>query len=106
MKRIAGLLSAAVLFAAVSMAATWTGWISDEHCGAKGANAEHAACAKTCIKGGMKPVFVTDSGQVFKIKNPEIVAPHAGDRVVLTGSDNGGTIDVSKVQPVAKANSK
>jgi malic enzyme len=52
---------AALVFAAVSMAASWTGWVSDEKCGAKGANAAHAGCAKQCIKAGVKPAAKSDS---------------------------------------------
>jgi len=36
MKRIGTVILAGMLFAALSMAASWTGWISDEKCGAKG----------------------------------------------------------------------
>src|SRR5271165_6476076 len=41
------LISMTMLAAAKDM--SWDGWISDSKCGAKGANAEHAACAKKCI---------------------------------------------------------
>jgi hypothetical protein len=98
MRKIALVVMAALLFAAVSLASTWTGWISDEKCGAKGANAEHATCAKTCIKAGSQPVFVTESGQVFKIKNPDKVKPHAGEKVVVSGTESDGVLDVSTVQ--------
>jgi Protein of unknown function (DUF5818) len=105
MKRIAIVVLAASVFAAVSMAASWTGWVSDEKCGAKGANAEHADCAKTCIKAGMKPVLATDDGQVFKIANPDKVTQYAGEKVVVTGAETGGVIQVQKVKPVAKPGS-
>ena len=29
---------------------SWTGYISDSACGAKGANDKHAACAEKCVK--------------------------------------------------------
>ncbi len=41
------LCSMTVLAAAKDM--SWSGWVSDSKCGAKGANADHAACAKKCI---------------------------------------------------------
>lgn len=28
---------------------SWNGWVSETACGAKGANAQHAGCAKKCI---------------------------------------------------------
>ena len=105
MKKIAVLLLAVLWFAAVSMAATWTGWISDEKCGAKGASAGHLECAKTCIKAGVKPVFVNDSGKVFKVANPEKVTDLAGQRVVLTGSEDDSTIKVQNVKAVPKPGS-
>ncbi len=37
---------------------TWTGFISDDHCGVKSANEGHAECAKKCIKDGTATVIV------------------------------------------------
>jgi hypothetical protein len=105
MKRIGIVLLAVLVFAAVSMAASWTGWISDEKCGAKGANAAHADCAKHCIKAGLKPVLATDAGQVFKIANPDKVKEFAGEKVEITGSESNGVIQVQEVKPVAKPGS-
>ena len=105
MKRIALVMLAALVFAAISMAASWTGWVSDEKCGAKGANAAHADCAKHCIKSGLKPVLATEAGQVFKIANPEKLTKFAGEQVVVTGTETGGVIQVQDVKAVAKAGS-
>ena len=71
---------------------TYTGWVSDAHCGAKGNNAAHAGCAKTCIAKGEKPVLVTDSDQkVLAIDNPAALAGQAGHHVQVSGNmtDNG-----------------
>jgi hypothetical protein len=105
MKKIAVVLLTGLWLAAVSMAATWTGWISDEKCGAKEANAGHLECARTCIKAGVPPVFVNDSGKVFKVANPEKVTDLAGQRVVLTGSEDNGTVKVQNVKAVPKPGS-
>ena len=105
MKRIAIVMLAALVFAAISLAASWTGWVSDEKCGAKGANAAHADCAKQCIKGGMKPVLATEDGKVFQVANPEKVTAFAGEKVVVTGTETGGVIQVQDVKPAAKAGS-
>ena len=44
----------AVIALALPLAAgtkgTWTGWVTDEHCGAKGAKAEHKDCAVKCLE--------------------------------------------------------
>ena len=64
------LCSMTVLAAAKDM--SWSGWVSDSKCGAKGANASHEACAKKCIAAGEKPVLVTDKDQkVIAIDNPD-----------------------------------
>jgi len=91
------LISMTVLAAAKDM--TWNGWISDSKCGAKGANPEHAACAKTCIEAGEKPVFVTDKDQkVVGIANPDAVKGHEGHHVQLTGTmTDNGMLHVDKV---------
>src|SRR5271165_2462583 len=91
------LISMTVLAAAKDM--TWNGWISDSKCGAKGANPEHAACAKTCIEAGEKPVFVTDKDQkVVGIANPDAVKGDVGHHVQVTGTMNSdGSLQVAKV---------
>jgi len=71
---------------------SWSGWVSDAHCGAKGANASHLGCAKTCIAKGEKPVLVTDSDQkVLAIDNPAALAGQEGHHVQISGNmtDNG-----------------
>ena len=105
MKKLGIVMLAVMLFAMLSMAASWTGWISDEKCGAKGANAEHAACAKTCIKGGIAPVLAVDGGQVYKFSNPDKVKKFAGQQVQITGTETDGTIAVETVKAAAKSGS-
>src|SRR5260370_7071723 len=62
---------------------SWTGYISDSACGAKGANEKHAECAAKCVKEkGAKYVFVNDADhKVYVIaaqdKVPTHPAPHA-----------------------------
>lgn len=78
---------------------SWSGWISDSKCGAKGANASHAACAKKCIGAGEKPVLVTDQdGKVVPIDNPDAVKAQVGQHVEVTGNMSGGALHVDKVQ--------
>ena len=82
---------------------SWDGWISDAKCGAKGANAGHAQCAKKCVEGGEKPVLVTDKDQkVVPIENPSAVAGHEGAHVKVTGTlTAGGAVHVDKVSALA-----
>ena len=63
MKKIALTLLAVAFLASMSMAKDEkiSGWVADAKCAsAKGTMADHAACAKKCIDGGEKAVFVTD----------------------------------------------
>ena len=96
------LISMTMLAAAKDM--SWDGWISDSKCGAKGANAVHAACAKKCIDAGEKPVLVTDKDQkVVGIDNPDAVKGHEGHHVQVTGTmDANGMIHVDKVTMLAQ----
>jgi hypothetical protein len=75
---------------------TWTGWISDSHCGAKGAKEGHVACAKKCIKEGSVAVFVVGD-KVYSINNPKKVSKYLGEKVTVTGTITGDAIDIAKV---------
>jgi hypothetical protein len=77
-----------------------SGWISDSKCGAKGANAAHATCAKKCIDAGEKPLLVTDKDQkIVPIDNPDAVSEQVGQHVQVSGSMTAsGTLRVDKVQ--------
>ncbi len=76
-----------------------TGWVSDSMCGAKGANANHTACAKKCLAGGEKVVFVTDNDQkVMQVANQDSLKDHAGEHVQIEASTTAdGALEVSKV---------
>ena len=66
MKRMVAVTAVLVMFGLSAWASpnqNLSGWISDSKCGAKGANAAHASCAKKCVEGGEKPVLVTDKDQ-------------------------------------------
>jgi hypothetical protein len=90
---LTGLLASSAL--ASSMKGTWTGKISDEKCGAK----VDAACAKKCIEGGQKVVFVTDDGgKVIPIANPKAIAGHEGHHVKVTGTIKNDMLTVKKLE--------
>ena len=89
-KLVSTLAIAVVLLLAVGVSAkaeTWTGWISDSGCGAKGASADHKACAIKCIKGGGKYVFVNSATKdVVPIHNQDAVNDgNIGMEVKVTG---------------------
>jgi hypothetical protein len=102
------LFTAALLFAATSMAAeqTWTGQISDSACGAKHEEAVEnegvmadRECTVACVRGGSKYVLVVD-GKVLQIANQDNkdLATHAGHKVKMTGELKGSSITVSKIE--------
>ncbi len=96
MKKFFGYAVAVAMLAGVSFAAETTvkGVISDEHCGAKGAKGDHAACAEKCIKGGAAPVFVSEDGKVWKITNPDSVKGHYGHSVEVKGTPDEKTSSI------------
>ena len=98
-----GLLLCSMLAMASPKDNSWDGWISDAKCGAKGANAGHAACAKKCVESGEKPVLVTDKDQkVVAIDNPAAVAGHEGQHVTVTGTmTDSGSLHVDKVSALS-----
>ena len=107
MKKTALVMIGLLLFSTLAIASpkdnSWDGWISDAKCGAKGANAGHAACAKKCVESGEKPVLVTDKDQkVVAIDNPAAVAGHEGQHVKVTGTmTDSGSLHVDKVSALS-----
>jgi hypothetical protein len=106
MRKTIGIVGLAMLaIVAISAAPqTWTGQISDSHCGAKhmsmGSQKMTAReCTQMCVKGGASYVFVT-GGKVFQIadQKDKQLATHAGHTVLLTGELKGDTIAVSKIE--------
>ena len=112
--RMMALVNAFVFAAAASAVAapeTWTGQISDSHCGAKhmamgGKKMSDRECTEVCIKGGGKYVFVS-KGKVYQVSDQKdaALATHAGHTVLLTGEMKGDTITVAKIE-MPKANKK
>ena len=87
------------VFSAGAFAATWSGIISDEHCGAKhvALTADDKACVEKCAKGGSPAVFVSGD-KVYKIDNQDAVLKHLGHRVTVTGTMKGDTVHVDSVK--------
>jgi hypothetical protein len=104
--RLFGLL--AVLAATISLAsyaddkASWTGWISDSHCGAKGMSAGHKSCASTCVKTKAATFVFVDAkdSKVYPIKNQDAVNgdKDLGHQVTVTGRMNSdGSLSVDSL---------
>lgn len=81
---------------------SWTGWVTDENCGAKGANAEHKDCAAKCHKDGAKLVFYNSGDQkVYKLDNQDLAAQHIGHEVKVSGELEGDAIKVKSIDKAA-----
>lgn len=93
MKKIFVFALSLLTFAAVAANAAGStklnGWISDTMCGAKHAGTG-MACAKKCLEGGEKPVFVDEAKkQVWTIDNPDAVkAATYGKHVSIEATAN------------------
>ncbi|MGH9358339.1 MAG: hypothetical protein ACRD22_14770 [Terriglobia bacterium] len=88
--------------AAKSKTMSWTGWISDSSCGAKGMAASHKQCALTCVhEKGAKFVLVTEDKTVHPISNQKAVKDSdVGQEVKVTGHMlPNGSIAVSHISP-------
>jgi hypothetical protein len=103
MKKFAVMMLALSVYASVAAvaapASTINGWISDTMCGAKHAGTG-AACAKKCLEGGSKPVFVDEAKkEVWAIDNPDSVKAAYGKHVAITATADASTktVHVTKV---------
>lgn len=97
------LVAFAFLAPALAHAGEWTGWITDDHCGAKGANAAHKACAEKCLKEGHKLVFYNGADQkIYKLDNQDMAKANLGHEVKVTGDVEGDGIKVKSIEPSAK----
>ena len=107
MKRVFALfLLLCMVCLVVSFASAWDdkeatvkGWVADDKCGAKGANAGAEACTKKCLAAGAKMVVVTDSDQkLLTVENPDALKGHEGHHVAVSGHVSGDSIHVMSVK--------
>jgi hypothetical protein len=100
-------VAVSILFFMVAIASaadkstTVNGYVSDSMCGAKGANASHAACMTKCLGKGATAVIVTDGDQkIVNVDNPDVLKGHEGHHVAVTGAMTGDTIHISSVKMI------
>lgn len=85
----------AMAFDDMGKSTTVNGWVSDDKCGAKGANDKAEACTKKCLAAGAKMVIVTDKDQkILMVDNPDALKDHIGHHVAVTGHVMGDSIHV------------
>lgn len=92
---VLGILAGAAAF---GQAATWSGTVSDQMCGAKHMMAGGAAkCTRACVGMG-SPYALVVGDKVYTLKGHAAELNHlAGEAVVVKGNLSGTTIDVSSV---------
>lgn len=96
---ISSILALFVMLGYATEKGSWTGYISDEHCGVKSAKDGHADCAKKCIADGHATVIVVGE-KMYKIKDPKKVEEYIGKKVTIKGELKDDMIEVEKVDLV------
>jgi hypothetical protein len=89
----------AMAFDDMGKSATVKGWVSDDKCGAKGANDKAEACTKKCLAAGAKMVIVTDNDQkILMVENPDVLKGHEGHHIAASGTVKGDSIHVDSMK--------
>jgi hypothetical protein len=100
MKKIVLVAFSLLVFGCLSWAAdkSYSGTVSDSHCGAKhsAASADAAACVEKCVSGGAKYVLVSH-GKVYQLDAQDKFQGMGGKQVKVTGTLNGDALTVSGV---------
>ncbi len=108
MKKILYLAAALTLSAAPLFAQTkgeWTGYITDTHCGKKGASKDHDAdCVQKCMKGGAKAQISSD-GKIYTLDGFDKVKALMGSPVTVKGTLDAKTNTIT-VESATKATEK
>jgi hypothetical protein len=102
------LLLFAVAFAAPGFtegASSWTGFVTDSHCGKRGAVKEHTAdCVEKCVKGGATAQLVADAdGKTYAIDGWDKVKGLMGAKVTVKGTldEKTQTIKITSAEKAA-----
>ena len=90
-------LAAVPAFAGDAEEVQLTGWITDQWCGAKNANADGAACARACAKKGSEMALYAD-GKIYKISDKELAVEHIGYKVVVKGTVSDDVLNVTSIE--------
>jgi len=104
-KRITLVAFAMLVFGCLAWAAdkSYTGTVSDSHCGAKHAkaDADGATCVEKCVSGGAKYVLVSH-GKVYQLDPQDKFQGMGGKSVKVMGSLSGETLTATSVEPASK----
>jgi hypothetical protein len=96
------LTALALPLAAAGAKGSWTGWITDDKCGAKGAKAEHKGCSEKCLGEGHKLVFYNNADKkLYSLDKQDAAKANIGYEVKVTGEADGTAIKVDSIAPAA-----
>jgi hypothetical protein len=111
MKRLfaaAALAAVATFVFAASDPGSWTGVVTDSHCGEKGASrgVSHASCAIKCVKekGASWALWDPATKKLYVLEHASDAEKMAGHEVKVSGTldASGDKIDVSAMTPAGK----
>lgn len=98
-----GMLMAGGALAAEAVKGEWTGYITDTHCGERGANKDHtAACVEKCMKTGKAQLWIESEKKAHDLTSFDKVKPLVGNRVTVKGTMDKDTGAIT-VESAAKA---
>jgi len=105
-KVLAAIIGSAFIAGAALAADTMTGWVTEAHCGAKGASASHKECGTKCVKEGQKVAFydnATKKVYEFDADCQKGMEGMMAEEVTLSGvTMKDGMVHASKAEPAAK----
>jgi len=88
--------SAAATTATTAATSNFSGWVSDEQCGAR----VDAKCNKLCYSKGVKLVFVSSDKKVLAVTNQDSLKNFVGQQVTIQGSLQNGALMITSVKPI------
>jgi hypothetical protein len=99
--------------ATTAYAASLTGWVSDENCGAAHVKPGRESCVEKCLRGGasvghpewapQRMVLVTDDGKtIWIVENPDALKGLAGRHVAVDATLHSRTKSVRVLRLTAK----
>jgi len=100
------ILCAAVLlaagWAAASQEGSWSGVITDTHCGKR--DTHTAACVNVCVKekGARYALASAENGKLYILEPQEKAASLANENVKVTGTLEGDTIQMKTIEKAPK----
>jgi hypothetical protein len=99
---ILSLVLSPIAATAAATSGSWNGWVTDEACGAKGANAAHKGCADKCFEKGGKAVFYNNADQkIYKLDKQDVAKQNVGHEVTVKGKVDGDSIAVDSIAAAA-----